>query len=133
MALPDASGVPEKRPLFIVRASPAARSPAPAAFRPFPARAAFFALAFVLLAAFFLPASPSRAASSIEQLEKKLSQEQKKAAERRQSLKRLTDQERQINGSGLTPDVVVEMTEEDYAAERDPQLDKAVELLLQAN
>ena len=45
----------------------------------------------------------------------------------------LTPKERQINGSGLTPDVVVEMTEEDYAAERDPQLDKAVELLLQAN
>ena len=97
MALPDAPGVPEKRPLFIVKASPAARPPALAAFRPFPARAAFFALAFVLLAAFFLPVSPSRAASSIEQLEKKLAQEQKKAAERRQSLKRLTDQERQIN------------------------------------
>jgi carboxyl-terminal processing protease len=45
----------------------------------------------------------------------------------------LTPKERQINGAGLTPDVVVEMTEEDYAADRDPQLDKAVELLLQAN
>ncbi len=45
----------------------------------------------------------------------------------------LTPKERQINGSGLTPDVVVEMTEEDYAADRDPQLDKAVELLLQSD
>ena len=45
----------------------------------------------------------------------------------------LTPKERQINGAGLTPDVVVEMTEEDYAADRDPQLDKAVELLLEAN
>ena len=42
----------------------------------------------------------------------------------------LTPNERQIHGIGLTPDVVVELTEEDVAAERDPQLDKAVELLL---
>lgn len=44
----------------------------------------------------------------------------------------LTPKERQINGKGLTPDVEVQMTEEDYTAGRDPQLDKAVELLLQA-
>ncbi len=45
----------------------------------------------------------------------------------------LTPKERQINGKGLTPDVEVQMTEEDYTAGRDPQLDKAVELLLQKN
>ncbi len=43
----------------------------------------------------------------------------------------LTPKERTIHGKGLTPDVVVEMTEEDYQAKRDPQLDKAVEVLLQ--
>jgi carboxyl-terminal processing protease len=42
----------------------------------------------------------------------------------------LTPNERAIDGVGLTPDVIVEMTEEDYANERDPQLDKAVEVLL---
>ncbi|GAP14370.1 C-terminal peptidase [Longilinea arvoryzae] len=45
----------------------------------------------------------------------------------------LTPKERQINGKGLTPDVEVKMTEEDYTAGRDPQLDRAVELLLQGN
>ncbi len=45
----------------------------------------------------------------------------------------LTPKERQINGTGLTPDVEVKMTDEDIAAGRDPQLDKAVELLLQGN
>ncbi|MGC8855542.1 MAG: S41 family peptidase [Anaerolineae bacterium] len=43
----------------------------------------------------------------------------------------LTPKERTIHGKGLTPDVVVEMTEADYQAKRDPQLDKAVEVLLQ--
>ncbi len=43
----------------------------------------------------------------------------------------LTPKERTIHEIGLTPDVVVEMTEEDYEAERDPQLDKAVEILLE--
>ncbi|HXF86292.1 MAG TPA: S41 family peptidase [Anaerolineales bacterium] len=42
----------------------------------------------------------------------------------------LTPNERMIDGVGLTPDVVVEMTEEDYANNRDPQLDKAIEVLL---
>lgn len=42
----------------------------------------------------------------------------------------LTPDERAIHGIGLTPDVVVEMTEEDYNNDRDPQLDKAVEVLL---
>jgi carboxyl-terminal processing protease len=43
----------------------------------------------------------------------------------------LTPKERTIHGKGLTPDVVVEMTKEDYQAKRDPQLDKAVEVLLE--
>jgi carboxyl-terminal processing protease len=43
----------------------------------------------------------------------------------------LTPDERTINHKGLAPDVVVEMTDEDYKAGRDPQLDKAVEVLLQ--
>ncbi len=42
----------------------------------------------------------------------------------------LTPNERQINGEGLQPDVIVEMTEEDRDANRDPQLDKAIELIL---
>ncbi len=41
----------------------------------------------------------------------------------------LTPNERAIHKIGLDPDVVVEMTKEDYEAERDPQLDKAVEVL----
>ena len=42
----------------------------------------------------------------------------------------LTPKERQINGVGLTPDVVVEMTDADVQAGKDPQLDKAVQILL---
>jgi len=45
----------------------------------------------------------------------------------------LTPNERQIHGVGLSPDVVVEITEEDIEAERDPQLDKAIELLTSGN
>lgn len=41
----------------------------------------------------------------------------------------LTPLKRQINQIGLAPDFVVEITEEDIAAERDPQLEKAIELL----
>ncbi|MFZ6026078.1 MAG: S41 family peptidase [Chloroflexota bacterium] len=41
----------------------------------------------------------------------------------------LTPDERLIHEVGLTPDVLVELAEEDIAADRDPQLDKAVELL----
>jgi carboxyl-terminal processing protease len=41
----------------------------------------------------------------------------------------LTPKERQIHKIGLQPDVVVEMTEEDIEAERDPQLEKAIEIL----
>ncbi|MAF43542.1 MAG: peptidase S41 [Parcubacteria group bacterium] len=36
-----------------------------------------------------------------------------------------------IAGQGLEPDIKVEMTEEDYNEERDPQLDKAIETLNQ--
>ncbi|MDR2489088.1 MAG: peptidoglycan DD-metalloendopeptidase family protein [Desulfovibrio sp.] len=54
-------------------------------------------LFFILLGSSFFPVFPARAASSLEQLEKKLSQEQKKAADRKQSLKRLSEQERQLN------------------------------------
>jgi carboxyl-terminal processing protease len=42
----------------------------------------------------------------------------------------LTPDERLIDHIGLMPDVVVEMTNEDFEAELDPQLDAAVETLL---
>jgi len=41
----------------------------------------------------------------------------------------LTPKERTIHGKGLTPDVEVPVTEEDFANNRDPQLEKAVEIL----
>ena len=41
----------------------------------------------------------------------------------------LTPNGRSIHELGITPDVIVEMTEADREAKRDPQLDKAVELL----
>lgn len=42
----------------------------------------------------------------------------------------LTPKDRTINKIGLTPDVVVEMTQEDFNAKRDPQLDAAIKTLL---
>ncbi len=42
----------------------------------------------------------------------------------------LTPNERTIHQTGLIPDIEVEITEEDFSENRDPQLDKAVELLL---
>lgn len=36
---------------------------------------------------------------------------------------------RNVSGTGLTPDVTVEISEDDMAAGKDPQLDKAIELL----
>ena len=42
----------------------------------------------------------------------------------------LTPKERLIDGIGLTPDFIVELTEDDAANNRDPQLDKAIEVLL---
>jgi len=41
----------------------------------------------------------------------------------------LTPKGRSINKVGLTPDVQVDRTEDDYHANRDPQLDKALEIL----
>jgi carboxyl-terminal processing protease len=41
-----------------------------------------------------------------------------------------TPKHRQINDVGLTPDIVVEMTAEDINANRDPQLQKAIDILL---
>ena len=42
----------------------------------------------------------------------------------------LTPKERTIDKIGLTPDYIVEMTDSDYANKLDPQLDKAMEVLL---
>jgi carboxyl-terminal processing protease len=42
----------------------------------------------------------------------------------------LTPNERAIDGVGLTPDHIVEMTDEDYENDLDPQLDKAIDVLL---
>ena len=42
----------------------------------------------------------------------------------------LTPDERLIDGIGLTPDYIVELTEEDLTNELDPQLDKAIEVSL---
>jgi carboxyl-terminal processing protease len=44
----------------------------------------------------------------------------------------LTPKERQINGVGLEPDAVVSLTQDDITNNRDPQLDKAVEILTSA-
>jgi len=41
----------------------------------------------------------------------------------------LTPKKRLIQGTGLTPDVYVEFTQEDFDNNRDPQLDAAVETL----
>lgn len=41
----------------------------------------------------------------------------------------LTPDKRAIDHVGLTPDVIVEMTDEDFKANRDPQLDAAIETL----
>ena len=43
----------------------------------------------------------------------------------------LTPNGRQINEIGLEPDYKVEITEEDVTNEKDPQLDKAIELITQ--
>ncbi len=42
----------------------------------------------------------------------------------------LTPKERQIHKKGLTPDVEVKLTDEDFKAGKDPQLDKAVQILI---
>jgi carboxyl-terminal processing protease len=43
----------------------------------------------------------------------------------------LTPDERQINHEGITPGIVVERTQEDYVEGRDPQLDGAIEYLME--
>jgi len=40
----------------------------------------------------------------------------------------LTPNQRTIDGEGITPDIEVELTEEDFANDRDPQLDTALEM-----
>jgi len=40
-----------------------------------------------------------------------------------------TPDDRTIDGEGLAPDVIVELTDEDRQSQRDPQLDEAIELL----
>ena len=42
----------------------------------------------------------------------------------------LTPDKRQIHEIGLEPDYPVEITEQDFLDELDPQLDKAIEVLL---
>ncbi|HAF62531.1 MAG TPA: S41 family peptidase, partial [Anaerolineaceae bacterium] len=42
----------------------------------------------------------------------------------------LTPDRKQINGIGLTPDLEVDYTQEDFDAGIDPQMDKAIELIL---
>jgi carboxyl-terminal processing protease len=44
----------------------------------------------------------------------------------------LTPKERQINGKGLTPDIPVVLSDSDITNNKDPQLDKAVEILSNA-
>ena len=44
----------------------------------------------------------------------------------------LTPNRKQIHGVGLTPDVEVEYTQEDFDAGIDPQLDKAIQLLMES-
>lgn len=41
----------------------------------------------------------------------------------------LTPNERMIDGEGIAPDIEIELTEEDYSNDNDPQLDKALEIL----
>jgi carboxyl-terminal processing protease len=43
----------------------------------------------------------------------------------------LTPNGNQISGEGIEPDIMVELTQEDYDAGEDPQLDRAVEYLLE--
>ena len=43
----------------------------------------------------------------------------------------LTPAGKNINGEGLSPDIEVELSDEDYDNDRDPQLDKALEIITQ--
>jgi carboxyl-terminal processing protease len=44
-----------------------------------------------------------------------------------------TPDDRAIHGEGLEPDIVVELTEEDLDSDLDPQLERAVQYLLEGN
>jgi carboxyl-terminal processing protease len=44
----------------------------------------------------------------------------------------LTPEERQISEIGLTPDIEVVRSDEDFTAGRDPQLDKAIQILTES-
>ncbi len=45
----------------------------------------------------------------------------------------LTPNGRQINAIGLMPDIEIALTQEDFDAEKDPQLDRAIEYILRGN
>ncbi len=45
----------------------------------------------------------------------------------------LTPNGRQINAIGLMPDIEIALTQEDFDAEKDPQLDRAIEYILKGN
>jgi carboxyl-terminal processing protease len=45
----------------------------------------------------------------------------------------LTPSGKQISGEGIVPDVYVERTQEDFVDGQDPQLERAVEYLLEMN
>ena len=45
----------------------------------------------------------------------------------------LTPNGEQINGEGIVPDVYIERTQEDFVEELDPQLERAIEHLLESN
>jgi carboxyl-terminal processing protease len=45
----------------------------------------------------------------------------------------LTPSKKQITGEGIVPDIYVERTQEDFVEGRDPQLERAVETLLETN
>jgi carboxyl-terminal processing protease len=45
----------------------------------------------------------------------------------------LTPSQKNINGEGLQPDIEVELTDEDYNNDKDPQLDKALEEITNTN
>lgn len=45
----------------------------------------------------------------------------------------LTPNRKQISGEGIVPDIVVELTQQDFVDGLDPQLDRAIEYLMEQN
>jgi carboxyl-terminal processing protease len=45
----------------------------------------------------------------------------------------LTPSGKQISGEGIVPDIIVELTQEDFVEGRDPQLDRAIQYLTEQN